>query len=98
MDLKPLSDRVVVRRVDSNTVTSGGIFIPDAAVEKADRGTVLAVGPGRRTKDGVLIEPGVAVNDTVLFTKGGHTINVNGEELLVLKEETDILAVINQGE
>lgn len=98
MDLKPLSDRVVVRRVDSETVTQGGIFIPDAATEKADRGTVLAVGPGRRTKDGVLIEPSVAVGDTVLFTKGGHSIKVDGEELLVLKEEPDILAVINQGE
>lgn len=97
MNLKPLSNRVVVRRVDSETVTKGGIFIPDAATEKADRGTVLAVGPGRRTKDGLLIEPAVSVGDVVLFTNRGHAIKVSDEELVVLKEDEDILAVI-QGE
>ncbi len=97
MNLKPLSDRVVVRRVDSESVTKGGIFIPDAATEKADQGRVLAVGPGKRNKDGQVVALDVAVNDRVLFGKfAGQTVKVDGEELLILKEE-DILAVI-QGE
>jgi chaperonin GroES len=98
MNLKPLSDRVVVRRVDSESVTKGGIFIPDAATEKADQGTVLAVGPGKRNKEGNIVALDVGVNDRVLFGKfAGQTVKVDGEELLILKEE-DILAVINQGE
>jgi chaperonin GroES len=98
MNLKPLSDRVVVRRVDSETVTAGGIFIPDAATEKADQGTVLAVGPGKRNKEGELVALDVAVNDRVLFGKfSGQTVKVDGEELLILKEE-DILGVITLGE
>ncbi len=97
MNLKPLSDRVVVRRVDSESVTKGGIFIPDAATEKADQGRVLAVGPGKRDKEGQVVALDVAVNDRVLFGKfAGQTVKVDGEELLILKEE-DILAVI-QGE
>ena len=99
MNLKPLSDRVVVRRVDSETVTKGGIFIPDAATEKADQGTVLAVGPGKRNKEtSELIALDVQVNDRVLFGKFS-TVKVNGEELLILREE-DILGVITttQGE
>ena len=95
MNLKPLSDRVVVRRVDSESVTKGGIFIPDAATEKADQGRVLAVGPGKRDKEGQVVALDVAVNDRVLFGKfAGQTVKVDGEELLILKEE-DILAVIN---
>jgi chaperonin GroES len=99
MNLKPLSDRVVVRRVDSESVTKGGIFIPDAATEKADQGTVLAVGPGKRNpQTGELNALDVVVNDRVLFGKfAGQTVKVDGEELLILREE-DILAVINQGE
>ena len=98
MNLKPLSDRVVVRRVDSESVTKGGIVIPDAATEKADQGTVLAVGPGKRNKEGELLALDVAVNDRVLFGKfSGQTVKVDGEELLILREE-DILGVITQGE
>jgi chaperonin GroES len=94
MNLKPLSDRVVVRRVDSESVTKGGIVIPDAAAEKADKGTVLAVGPGKRTDAGTVIPLDVNVNDLVLFGKfAGQNVKIDGEELLVLKEE-DILAVI----
>lgn len=97
MNLKPLSDRVVVRRVDSESVTAGGIFIPDAATEKADQGTVLAVGPGKRNEQGEVTALDVAVNDRVLFGKfAGQTVKVDGEEVLILKED-DILAVI-QGE
>ena len=99
MNLKPLSDRVVVRRVDSESVTKGGIFIPDAATEKADQGTVLAVGPGPRDKvTSELIPLDVTVNDRVLFGKfAGQTVKIDGEELLILREE-DILGVISQGE
>ena len=95
MNLKPLSDRVVVRRVDSETVTKGGIFIPDAATEKADQGTVLAVGAGKRNPTtGEINALGVSVDDRVLFGKfAGQTVKVEGEELLILKEE-DILAVV----
>lgn len=98
MNLKPLSDRVVVRRVDSESVTKGGIFIPDAAAEKADQGRVLAVGPGKRNATtGEVDALDVAVDDRVLFGKfAGQTVKVDGEELLILKED-DILAVI-QGE
>lgn len=95
MKLRPLNDRVVVRRVDSQTVTKGGIVIPDAAAEKADQGTVVAVGPGKRI-DGTLVPLDVAVGDKVLFGKfSGQTVKVDSEELLVLKEE-DILAVVTK--
>jgi len=95
MKLRPLLDRVVVRRVDSPTVTKGGIVIPDAAAEKADQGTVLAVGPGRRDKDGTITALGVVPDNRVLFGKlSGQIVKIDGEELLILKEE-DILAVIN---
>lgn len=99
MNLRPLSDRVVVRRVDSEAVTKGGIVIPDAATEKADQGTVLAVGPGKRNKDGELVALDVGINDRVLFGKfSGQTVKVDGQELLILREE-DILGVVTlQGE
>ena len=98
MNIRPLSDRVVVRRVDSESVTAGGIFIPDNAAEKADSGTVVAVGPGKRDDSGQVNAVDVAVGNRVLFGKfSGQTVKVDGEELLILKED-DILAVINQGE
>jgi chaperonin GroES len=76
-------------------VTKGGIVIPDAAAEKADQGTVLAVGPGKRDKDGNTTALGVVPDNRVLFGKlSGQTVKIDGEELLILKEE-DILAVIN---
>lgn len=94
MNLRPLSDRVVVRRVDSEAVTKGGIVIPDTAAEKADQGSVLAVGPGKRNEHGELVALDVKVNDRVLFGKfSGQTVKVNNEELLILKEE-DVLAII----
>ena len=94
MNLRPLLDRVVVRRVDSEAVTKGGIVIPDTAAEKADQGSVLAVGPGKRNNEGTVIALDVQVGDTVLFGKfSGQTVKVDGEELLILKED-DILAII----
>lgn len=94
MKLRPLHDRVVVRRVDAETVTKGGIFIPDAATEKADQGVVIAVGPGKRDDGGELHSLSVKENDRVIFGKfAGQTVKVEDEELLVLKED-DILGII----
>lgn len=96
MELKPLNDRVVVRRVDAETVLKSGLVIPDTAAEKPDQGKVLAVGTGRRTEAGERIPLAVQVNDRVLFSKyAGVTVRHNGEDLLVLKED-DILAVVEE--
>jgi len=94
MKLKPLHDRVVVRRVDAENVTKGGIFIPDAATEKADQGIVIAVGPGKRDDSGELHSLSVKENDRIIFGKfAGQTVKVEDEELLVMKED-DILGII----
>lgn len=94
MKLKPLNDRVVVRRVDAETVLKSGIVIPDTATEKPDQGTVVAVGKGRRDEDGNHIPLEVRVNDRILFGKyAGTTVKHNGDDFLVLKED-DILAVV----
>ena len=94
MNLKPLSDRVVVRRVDSESVTKGGIVIPDAAAEKADQGTVLAVGPGKRNNSSDLKAIDIAVGDIVLFGKhAGQEVEVDKQIYLMLKAD-DVLAVV----
>ncbi|CAG9254727.1 MULTISPECIES: co-chaperone GroES [Burkholderiaceae] len=96
MSLRPLHDRVIVKRLDQETRTASGIVIPDSAAEKPDQGEVLAVGPGRRDNDGRRIAPDLSVGDRVLFGKyAGQTVKVDGNELLVLREE-DIVAVVNQ--
>jgi chaperonin GroES len=96
MKLRPLHDRVIVKRVDSETKTASGIVIPDAAAEKPDQGEVLAVGPGRRNDKGDLVAPNVKVGDRVLFGKySGQTVKVDGEELLVMKED-DLFAVVEK--
>ena len=98
MKLNPLHDRVVVRRIEADTQTSSGIIIPDNAAEKPDQGTVLAVGAGRRTEAGTIVPMSLKVNDTVLFGKyAGQTVKIQGEEVLILKEE-EIYAIIEQGE
>ena len=98
MKLNPLHDRVVVRRIEADTQTSGGIIIPDNAAEKPDQGTVLAVGAGRRTEAGTIVPMSLNVDDTVLFGKyAGQTVTIQGEEVLILKEE-EIYAIIEQGE
>jgi chaperonin GroES len=98
MKLNPLHDRVVVKRIEADTQTSSGIIIPDAAAEKPDQGTVLAVGAGRRTEAGTIVPMSLNVNDTVLFGKyAGQTVTIKGEEVLILKEE-EIYAIIEQGE
>ena len=96
MNLNPLHDRVVVRRIEAEKQSLGGIIIPDTAGEKPDSGVVLAVGPGRRTVAGDLVPMSVEVNDQVMFAKfAGETVKIDGEELLVLKEE-EIFAVIEE--
>ena len=95
MSLRPLSDRIIVKRLEQETTTSSGIVIPDAAAEKPDQGQVLSVGPGRLNDQGKRVEIDVKVGDRVLFGKySGQSVKINGEELLVLRED-DIVAVVN---
>jgi chaperonin GroES len=96
MKLRPLHDRVIVKRLENETKTASGIVIPDNAAEKPDQGEVLAVGPGKRNDKGELIAVGVSVGDRVLFGKySGQTVKVDGDELLVMREE-DLFAVIQK--
>ena len=94
MAFRPLHDRVVVRRVDSEEKSAGGIIIPDTAKEKSSQGEVVAVGPGGRDEAGKLIPIDIKVGDTVLFGKwSGTEVKIDGKELLIMKE-TDIMGVI----
>ena len=96
MSLRPLHDRVIVKRLDQETKTASGIVIPESATEKPDQGEVIAVGPGKRDNDGKRIEPDLKVGERVLFGKySGQQVKVDGTDLLVLREE-DIVAVIHQ--
>lgn len=91
---RPLHDRVLVKRVKEEEKTRGGIIIPETAQEKPQEGEVVAVGPGTRDEDGERIELDVKVGDRILFGKySGQTVKVEGEELLVMREE-DIMGVI----
>jgi len=91
---RPLHDRVVVRRLESEEKTKGGIIIPDTAKEKPQEGEVIAVGPGGRDESGKLIAPDVKVGDRVLFGKwSGTEVKLEGQELLIMKE-SDIMGVI----
>lgn len=92
MQLKPLDDRVVVEPLEAETMTAGGIVLPDAAKEKPQRGKVRAVGPGRLLESGSRCHVSLAVGDEVLFSKyGGTDIEVEGKEVKILRE-SDILA------
>ena len=94
MNLRPLADRVIVKRVENETKTASGIVIPDSATEKPDQGEVLAVGPGKRNDKGEIVAMNVKVGDRVLFGKySGQTVKVRGDELLVMKED-DLFAVV----
>ena len=96
MKLRPLADRVIVKRVEQETKTASGIVIPDNAAEKPDQGEVLAVGPGKKTDKGELLAMSVKVGDRVLFGKySGTEVKIDGEERVVLRED-DILGVIVQ--
>ena len=94
MKFRPLHDRVVVRRLDSDEKTAGGIIIPDSAKEKPMEGKVVAVGPGARNEKGDLIALDVKAGDTVLFGKwSGTEVKIDGEELLIMKE-SDIMGIV----
>ena len=94
MNIRPLHDRVIVKRVEAERTTASGIVIPDSATEKPDQGEVLAVGPGKRNDQGVQVALDVQVGDRVLFGKwSGTEVTVDGEELLIMKE-SDILGII----
>ena len=94
--LRPLGDRVIVKRLENETKTASGIVIPENAAEKPDQGEVLAVGPGKKNEQGALIAMNVSVGDRVLFGKySGQTVKVDGDELLVMKEE-DLFAVVEK--
>ena len=94
MKFRPLHDRVVVRRVESEERTAGGIIIPDTAKEKPQEGEVVAVGPGGRDEAGKLIPIDLKVGDVVLFGKwSGTEVKLDGEELLIMKE-SDIMGVL----
>lgn len=93
MKLRPLGDRVIVKRLDNERQTASGIVIPESAAEKPDQGTVVAVGPGKRSDDGTVLPLDLKVGDKVLFGKyAGQSVKVDGEEVLVIREE-EILAV-----
>ncbi|HWP57303.1 MAG TPA: co-chaperone GroES [Candidatus Acidoferrales bacterium] len=94
MKIRPLQDRVIVKRIAEEEKSSGGIIIPDTAKEKPQEGKVVAVGKGKLDEDGKLIPPEVKVNDRVLFGKySGTEVNIEGEEHLILREE-DILGIV----
>lgn len=94
MNFRPLHDRIVLRRLEEEEKTTGGIIIPDTAAEKPQKGEVLAVGPGARADGGELIQLDVKPGDKVLFGKwSGTEVKIDGEELLVMKE-SDVMGVL----
>ena len=97
MKFRPLHDRVLVKRVEEEAKTKGGIIIPDTAKEKPMQGEVLAVGPGARDDKGELVPPDVRPGDRILFGKwSGTEVKMDGEELLIMKE-SDIMGIVEEG-
>jgi chaperonin GroES len=97
MAFRPLGDRVLVKRVEEESKTKGGIIIPDTAKEKPQEGEVLAVGPGARDENGKRVDLDVKVGDRILFGKwSGTEVKIDGEELLIMKE-SDIMGIIAGG-
>lgn len=94
MKLRPLQDRIIVKRLEEETMTAGGIFIPETAKEKPQKGEVIAVGNGKKTEDGKIIPIDVKAGDQVLFGKyAGTEIKIEGQEYLIMRED-DILGVM----
>jgi len=92
--IKPLSDRIVVKPMEAEDKTKGGIILPDTAKEKPVEGTVVAAGPGRKTDDGKVIAMDIKVGDTVLYGKySGTEVTIEGEEYLIMRE-SDIFAIV----
>lgn len=95
MAFRPLGDRILVKRVQEEEKTAGGIIIPDAAKEKPQEGEVVAVGPGARDEDGEFIKPELNVGDRILFGKwSGSEVKIDGQELIIMKE-ADVLGVLS---
>jgi chaperonin GroES len=96
MKFRPLHDRVVVKRIDAEDKSAGGIIIPDTAKEKPSQGEVIGVGPGGRDENGKLIPIDIQVGDRVLFGKwSGTEVKIDGQELLIMKE-SDIMGVLDE--
>ncbi len=96
MSLRPLHDRIIVERQEQETKTASGIVLPDAAAEKPDMGTVIAVGNGKILEDGKVRPLDVKIGDTILFGKySGQTVKVDGKEVLVMRED-DVMAVVQK--
>lgn len=96
MKLRPLADRVIVKRLETETKTASGIYIPENTMEKPDQGEVIAVGPGKVSDGGTLIPMTVKVGDCVLFPRyGGQAVKVNNEEVLAMREE-ELFAIIDK--
>ncbi|MGA7950195.1 MAG: co-chaperone GroES [Thiobacillaceae bacterium] len=96
MKIRPLHDRVIVKRLEEERKTASGIVIPDTAAEKPDQGEVVAVGPGKKDEQGRIMTMALKVGDRVLFGKyAGQAVKVEGDELLVMREE-DIMGVIEK--
>ena len=94
MKIRPLQDRVMVKRLEEEQKTAGGIIIPDTAKEKPQKGEIVAAGPGKKSEDGKLMPLDIKAGDKVLFSKyAGTEIKVEGEELLIMRED-DIMGVI----
>ena len=96
MKIRPMADKILIKRLEAEETTKGGIVLPDAAREKPQKGTVLAVGPGKLLDSGERGTPSVKVNDEVLYGKyAGTEVDVNGETYVILKE-SDILAIVEK--
>ncbi|HJV36939.1 co-chaperone GroES [Geomonas sp.] len=96
MMIRPLQDRIIVKRVEEQTMTAGGLYIPDAAKEKPQQGEVVAVGNGKRGEDGKVYPLDLKVGDRVLFGKyAGSEVKLDGEEFLIMRED-DILGVLEK--
>lgn len=95
MKIRPLHDRVIIKRLDEESKTTGGLYIPDTAKEKPIQGKVIAVGSGKRDKDGKVVALEVKAGDKVLFSKySGTEVKIDGDEHLIMREE-DLLAVLD---
>ena len=98
MNIRPLYDRIVVKRIEEQETTRNGIFIPDSAKEKPQEGEVMAIGKGKRLDDGTMVALDVKTGDRILFGKySGQEIKLDGEEYLIMKEE-EVLGVLGGGD
>ena len=94
MSVKPLADRVLVEALEAAEKTAGGLYIPDNAKEKPQKGKIIAVGPGKASDNGTIVKPEVKVGDTVLYGKySGTEVSVDGKDFLIMRE-SDLLAVL----